>query len=358
MVKVSAPGKLFLFGEYGVLGGGVCVVVAVNRRVTATYREFAPGYEALGADFPDPHRLPDAILATGEPVGLRRAQFQTDVRALIDRQTPVKLGLGSSAASAVALAGVYRAAARLNDTPARLDSAFDLDEQVAVFEHAFRAHRALQNGRGSGADIAASTFGHTIAYQLCQPTPGFEALPTGPAIRWNIQRAGVRVATGVRLPAGLRIEPIWLGQPARSTSFVRRCEAALRADRDAVLACLSQTSTIAAQAFSLLNAPASASSSRATLAAMVDCVTRADRALERLGDLIKAPIVTDAHRQVRDLAASCGITLKPSGAGGGDFSLAAAADEADWDAFLASLPSSVRHLPLELEAPGVRRQND
>lgn len=358
MVEVSAPGKLFLFGEYGVLGGGVCIVVAVDRRVTATYREDAPGYQALGADFGDTHQLPDAVLATGDAVGLSRAHFQTDVRALIDENSGEKLGLGSSAASAVALAAAYRIATRPIDPPQRAPGGLDPNERLAIFEHAFRAHRALQNGRGSGADIAASTFGHVIAYQLCQPTPGFEALPQAHGISWDIQRAGARVATGLRLPAGLRIEPIWLGRPARSTSFVRRCELAIHTNRGASMACLAETSAIAEQAFSLLASGDPPLPSQDATLALVDCVARADASLERLGALIQAPIITDAHRLVRACAAPFGIALKPSGAGGGDFSLAFGADSADWTAFFASLPPSVSHLPLQLGAPGIKRSGD
>ena len=43
---VTAPGKLFLIGEYAVLEGGPAVLAAVNRRAVAQY---LPGLEPMSA---------------------------------------------------------------------------------------------------------------------------------------------------------------------------------------------------------------------------------------------------------------------------------------------------------------------
>src|SRR4249920_3072469 len=95
---VSAPGKLFLIGEYAVLHGYHAVVAAVDRRVTGRFvPEAAPAtplvenvVEAVRAYLVEDGASPPA----GAPV--------LDSRALSSNAG--KLGLGSSAA--VAAAGV------------------------------------------------------------------------------------------------------------------------------------------------------------------------------------------------------------------------------------------------------------
>jgi phosphomevalonate kinase len=356
LLNISAPGKLFLFGEYGVLGGGWCVVTAVDRRVIATRRPAATSYEILGAELANAAALPEAVLAecrrAGDDVAI--GNLSADVRALFDEQSGEKLGLGSSAASTVALCaacllgGETRLLGREKRQCARVDRA----GREAIFEHAFRAHRALQNGRGSGADIASSTFGATIAYRLRRPAPAFVDLAGESAIEVapTVVTDDAEVLSGLGLAAGLRIEPIWLGRPARSTSFVRRCEAALNERPAAMKRALGRTSAIAEEAIAALRDGAKQDGACERI---VECVARADRALEELGELISAPIVTDLHRRLRDFAQSRRIAVKPSGAGGGDFSLAVGPADADWDSFLADLPAGLRRLPLRLGAEGV-----
>ncbi|TDP76006.1 hypothetical protein [Bradymonas sediminis] len=355
MLKTSAPGKLFLFGEYGVIRGGWCVVAAVDRRVVASRSEAASGYELEGADFDNPLALPEAVVgeavpaefAARAPKDVGVANLAADVRAVYDVETGQKLGLGSSAASAVALSAAFL----LEDgegAPAKI--AFK--EREAIFDHAFRAHRTLQKGRGSCADIAASTFGHVIGYRLLRPSSGLADLSgekgrSAARFEATSRNAEAEVLSGLKIPEGLRVEPIWLGSPATSTSFVRACEVAYRRDPVAMIEVLAETSRIAEKAILALQV--------GDLPSVLACVERGDRAYDRLGALTGAPIITDAHRMLRKLAGAHGIFVKPSGAGGGDFSLAFAPVSADWAAFFRSLPASLRHLPLALGVPGVER---
>ena len=48
--------------------------------------------------------------------------------------------------------------------------------------------------------------------------------------------------------------------------------------------------------------------------------------LDRLGDAMKMPVLSDEHRQLRNIAETCGVTYKPSGAGGGDLGVGFAID--------------------------------
>jgi phosphomevalonate kinase len=353
-VTTSAPGKLFLFGEYGVLAGGWSVVAAVDRRVTARRCLEATAYETLGAELDDATALPLAVLADvngdGSKPDTSLGQLGTDIRELFAQSfsgtSGEKLGLGSSAASTVALV----AACLIEPNTPETMSVTKKRQQV--FERAFAAHRRLQGGRGSCADIAASTFGGIIGYRLRQPCQPFSACndPDPADILLSENRLALTPAHVYSCqPSPVRVEPIWLGQPAVSTSFVSRCEDALRRERDAVQAALCRTSEIAASAMAALR--------RSDASLLLDLVDQADQALEHLGELIRAPIVTNTHRTLRNHAQDAGLTVKPSGAGGGDFSLAFGPADAAWARFFAELPAAVRHMPMRLGADGVRHES-
>ena len=58
----------------------------------------------------------------------------------------------------------------------------------------------------------------------------------------------------------------------------------------------------------------------------LDAVDRFWEALEVLGRIIEMPILSEAHRQLRELGTECGVHYKPSGAGGGDFGVCFSTD--------------------------------
>lgn len=347
LLRTSAPGKLFLFGEYGVLAGGACVVAAVNRRVFASRHKLARGYEALGAEIDDASVLPEAVLhglSSGDVPEL--GQLSTDIRQLYTDDstgTGEKLGLGSSAASSVALSLLC-----LLESPA---TDIDLELRARIFEHAFAAHRRLQGGRGSGADVAASSFGGILGYRLAAPAAPFEgrleSADLGDAAT-SSKLSSAEIRRHLTLPDELRVEAVWLGRPALSTHFVHRCEQQLARSPRRTADLLAQTSQIAGEALEALSVGDGGR--------ICQLVSRADRVLEALGEHIAAPIICAAHRALRATAAPAGIHIKPSGAGGGDFSLAVAPADAPWKRFLTDLPEGCRHLPLQFGAPGARAE--
>ncbi len=326
------------------LAGGWCVVTAVDRRVSACRFARADAYRVEGADLAGSTALPEAVVeactAGGVcPQDLSVDHLGADVRALFDEATGDKLGLGSSAASAVALSAacMFDGDGAVVDAPARR----------AIFERAFAAHRRLQHGRGSCADVAASSFGGVLGYRLLDPIAPFRPCPASPDITADITTDQTAIATDVRLPDGLRVEALWLGRPARSTSFVRRCELAMTRAAQATHEALCQTSQVAEAAMAAFAA--------GDAEGVVARAAEADAALDELGRQIEAPIVTDAHAALRHHADAHHIAVKPSGAGGGDFSLAFGATAAKWESFLQHLPRGIRHLPLKVGAEGVRR---
>lgn len=163
----SAPGSVLLLGEYAVLWpGGLGVAVAVEPRVQVRVRAARAlrieGTDGIGRfGWPSNAASASEVGAVGAPGGLLDAVVDACARTLGSAPDPAlvtvdssaltgggrKLGLGSSAAVAVAVAHA------LLGGPG---GAAPLD---TVFRTALRAHRAAQGGRGSGYDVAASTYG-------------------------------------------------------------------------------------------------------------------------------------------------------------------------------------------------------
>ncbi|TMQ03453.1 MAG: hypothetical protein E6J90_53440, partial [Deltaproteobacteria bacterium] len=178
----TAPGKLIVTGEYAVLDGATALVVAVDRRAVARRnaqpRGSSPFLVAVAAEIA-------ARWGADHPAAGAALEISVDSSAFYDRAsqrrlavTPLgssvaasaidpgrpagigggqKLGLGSSAAVTVAATALA-----LESLDRR--SAIDRDE---ILEVALAAHARAQGprgARGSGADIAASVHGGTIAF--------------------------------------------------------------------------------------------------------------------------------------------------------------------------------------------------
>ncbi|MCA9540701.1 MAG: hypothetical protein KC620_17500, partial [Myxococcales bacterium] len=164
---VRAPGKLILLGEYAVLHGHAALVVAVDRYAECRVDVDGPPGVFGGAygEFPfiDGRPAPGNTLPFARALLHARKQRQpavayhlsTDALHVAVPGNAAKLGLGSSAAATVALAGAVLA---VRGVP------LDARAQRRVFRSAQIAHRMVQ-GSGSGADVAASSLGGALAYQ-------------------------------------------------------------------------------------------------------------------------------------------------------------------------------------------------
>jgi len=337
-MAVTAPGKLYLFGEYGVLAGGWALVTAVDRRVAAGRRAEPDEYRVRGGETDD-LSLVEAVLAAVKAETDRAwspGDFETDVTAF--REGGENLGLGSSAASCVALT-----AAALADRAEELE---EQDVRDTIFSVAERAHRNFQGGRGSGGGVAASTFGGVAGFRRQRPTPMFadQAIEVGDGAFESRSVDDVELAP-VSLPTDVEIRPVWLGSSASTTNFLgalerklqldpvgvyRRLRGAAEAARDALRACREDDA-----------------------GAFVEAVADGETAMVELGEQLDVPIATEAHARLHEVAESTDVRVKPSGAGGGDFSLAVGTDRTDWRRFEADLPAGLRLVELAVGASGL-----
>ena len=347
MISQSAPGKLYIAGEYAVVEPGhQAVLVAVDRFITvriaavehagptgptghirsalyearslAWYRRPEDGMVEVEKQFND--YVVSAIRLVEQMVreaGGSLRFFDLDISSELDDGSGRKLGLGSSSAVTVA---TVRAVARFYDLP--------LDD-LAVYKLALLATDSVQP-IGSGGDIAASAFTGWVSY-------------TSPD-RWWLHR--VRERTGaadlVRMdwpglvirrlpPPGLRLSVGWTGAPASTPRLVADVQARARGAHDAAYAEFLRGSEAC---LSALTRALQENDSREIMRRIPQSRRLLSDLSRTSGILIETPELT----RFVEIAQEHGAVAKSSGAGGGDCGIAlcppgadAAAMSAAWE---------------------------
>ncbi|MCY7324605.1 MAG: hypothetical protein LH605_00535 [Microbacteriaceae bacterium] len=292
-VAASAPGKLFLLGEYAVLDGAPALLVAVDRRVTVTV---APSDDdrwhlsTPGLDLDALTLEADGSIPAGVD-GRTRTRLQVfDAVRTVVRCTGAlsitidstaffaaghKLGLGSSAAVATALTAALSSAA--GRSPSR--------EDIRIL--ATDAHRSAQRGAGSGGDVASSSYGGLIGYVR-------DTAPT--SLVWPQELEIMAVVTGTGSSTTNLVGKV--------ADYAARDTARYRADiaRLAALAHQAQDAVRSAEDFLRL-------------------ASDYFDALVELDAHAGAGIVSEHHLRLHSLAADLDGVFKTSGAGGGDVGL-------------------------------------
>lgn len=168
LIKVSAPGKLFLLGEHAIVFNGICLVTAVDSRLSMTLKSESspkpqvtitapdvglnqcrrPLAEIVAATtFTGPERFIESCLALFH----RQVPFNSSVQIETSSDFGATLGLGSSSATVAATLFGLSELFGANFTPRQL------------FDMGLEAIQQVQN-LGSGADLAAAIFGGTLYY--------------------------------------------------------------------------------------------------------------------------------------------------------------------------------------------------
>ena len=341
MISQSAPGKLYIAGEYAVVEPGhQAVLVAVNRFITVRITQAEDGgsadptghisstlYEAQSLTW---YRRPeDGVVMVDKQFNdyvvsairmveqmVREAggplrYFDLDVSSELDDGCGRKLGLGSSSAVTVA---TVRAVARFYGLV--------LDD-MAVYKLALLATDAVQP-IGSGGDIAASSFTGWVAYtspdrawlHQVSGAPGTGNSPGGSAGLSELVRMDWPLLSIRRLPApGLRLSVGWTGSPASTPRLVADVQAHTRGAQDA--------------AYTAFLRESEACLSALTLALREDDggeiglrIQEGRRLLSGLSRTSGITIETPQLRRLVEIAQEHGAVAKSSGAGGGDCGIA------------------------------------
>lgn len=341
-IRSNAPGKVVLVGEYAVLEGASSLVMAADRQIRVTLTPNDSGVVGIDSpgitETPCALRLDDGRLApvTGEPApALEPLVKLLEALCTLEEAAPalargfdahldstalfedgVKLGLGSSAALAVALAG---AVARLAGRPA-----FSPDEQG--FRRLHTLHCAMQEGVGSGVDVAASLLGGLVHFRR-----GAEQL----------------LLARLAIPRGVRSAFVWTGISASTKDFLIRLDRWKGRHRAEYHSLLRELSSIAAEAVTAAEHNAAQD--------FIVHLGRYGGVLRELGDRSGLDIYGSSHGALRDLAEGLGITYKPCGAGGGDLGVAMTCDDAALARFRAgAVHLGAKPVDLEVEEHGLR----
>ena len=285
----SAPGKAFLCGEYAVLSGAPAIVAAVSRRVTARWTDLP------SEPTPFPLEARATLEAAQEHFGQPPSHLSLDTSRLYDG--PNKLGLGSSAAVAAASAAALVA---LHDHDLR-----EREVRNQVFAAALRGHSVVAP-QGSGADVAAATYGGYL---------------------WFQKGSGEPLVQQIKPPDSLVCILIWTGESSRTSDLlaqVSRLKATAPKVHDRCIAALKQQATEFAEAFRNEDGRG-----------VIGTVREYNACMAALGVAAQAPIVNTELRRVAEWAWWHGGAAKPCGAGGGDLAVAFFLDRHAADAFAA-----------------------
>ncbi len=358
IVTASAPGKLVLLGEYAVLEGAPSMVLAVDRRAEVTLSPKLPAKDVnlcaidapgIISDTADFKLQQDGTLdwqGVGSQVVNRLRPVAHLLRALVSQglisvtQLPGftatlltlnffyrsqsgrsdKLGIGSSAALTVALAF---ALAEYAGFP--LDR-FAREKWLGLL---MRAHRAMQGGRGSGLDVAASMWGGVIRYSLRSGTP-------------DVQR--------IAMPDDISLLFIWTGQGAATNAFLK----AFQSWRDNRVA----ESTAMLRDMEDISASGLKAAEDNDAQILLETVAAYGAALRRLGKASGVDIYSAEHERMHEIALETGAIYKLCGAGGGDLGVALSNDPD----ILSRLHSKVEQagfktVGLHIDPQGVRIDN-
>ena len=265
MTRARAPGKALLAGEYAVLEGATAIVAAIARHAIA--------------DTAGPPSDRPEVVRVARALGAAPPAVEVGAFAVAGR----KLGLGSSAAAAVAAAGAIRAD--------RGDDLADAGTRAALLPLVVAEHRAAQGGVGSGADVAAALYG------------GIVSVEPGPPLR-------VRPAP---IGGGIALVLADAGEGARTAPLAR---AALE---HGLPAPLREAAPALAEALA-----------RGGLESIGRAAALHLRGLQELGRLVGRALVSDGFRAIEHEARALGGVAKPSGAGGGELTVVfVSADRAD-----------------------------
>ena len=303
MITASAPGKAVLSGEYVVLRDAPAIATAVDHRVRVRITECSGDYHSISTpgylegswrfrrdargEFEWQDRLPEPsafslveeVWTSFDTVRWPSLALEIDSKEFCDVTTGAKLGLGSSAAVAVALSTALQKYRSANDDAGEI---------------AMDAHNRFQGGRGSGVDVATSLHGGVILYRRATT----EVRQTG----W---------------PAGLHYRFLWSGRAAATSEKLAKLD-----DRpgngpksDSINALNEHAENVAA---------AWSGGDSGLILQAFPAYIEALRLFSVDHDL---GIFDAGHGELAQLASDDGIVYKPCGAGGGDIGVVLAATE-------------------------------
>lgn len=321
-IRVSAPGKLMLAGEYVVVERGVsAIAVAVDKRMHVeiapesrrTWLVTSPGLGLRDAPLKSVPVLAEVVARLpGIPAGGRIA-ISSELG-----EGPDKPGLGGSAAlCAAAFAGLWKMSGASGPP--------DLDIAIA-------AHRAAQGGRGSGYDVATAYHGGVTLFH-----------PARDGASATVER--------VTWPEGLHAAVFRTSRGADTGELLARIAAWREEDEASYLSCiepLAAETEVFTQAFVA-----------ADVGRILDAAAQVQEELATMDKIGELGILGGGQAQLLGAIEDAGGIGRTSGAGGGDCAWALSDDPACLERVArAAAEFGFQRLTIELGGYGTRIGDD
>lgn len=337
MIKVSAPGKLFLSGEWAVLEvGNPGIVTSVNKRVFAEIEESDKisitiddfGIKDLGAEFDGNELKWDRELTEKE---IKNTQFikgsiETALRYIGDNakkrfkirswgeQSQVeidgearKIGFGSSAASVVAtVAGVLA----FNG----MDIS-DREVKDKIYKLSATSHYFVQGKVGSAFDVAASTYGGVFVYKRFDPKWLLGKLENGENLKEVIDQDWTAFEVEeLEIPEGFGLSIGWTKESASTSAMVKQLNEWAKTNQEEYKRLYDQIANLVKELIPVWK--------EKNKEKILELLRKNEDYLRELGEKSGVNIETPGLKKLSEIANNNGAAGKLSGAGGGDCGIA------------------------------------
>ncbi len=372
MTKYSAPGKLFISGEWAILEvGNFGLVAAVNNRVHVSV-EALSGYDGVSVTAEE-FKIHDAraklingklnfmnlddkskdtlkLLSMALETAMRFAEekghefkpFKVSASSK-DTQFEVnselkKVGFGSSAAVVVA------------SIAAVLDFLGCKSTKEELYKLSTIAHYFAQGKVGSAFDVAASTYGGLFVYSRFDPDWLVKKAEAGEKLSdiLNEKWPGLCIEE-IEIPEDFRLLVGWTGDSASTSAMIKQMNEFKAKDSKEYFRLYNEIALIAKKAIIAFK--------KKDQNSFILHLLENENALADLGKASGVNIETPELRTLSDLAADCGGAGKLSGAGGGDCGIGVCFDKAiAKDIEMKWKEAGFKTLDVTIDKEGVRKE--
>jgi phosphomevalonate kinase len=342
VITIQSPGKLMLAGELSVLEGNPCIVLALNKYVTATIQALpvitlhAPDVnlkhiqahwqqsnlvtliklsDAQQKLFITMHRATEYALRYLEEQQISIQNFLVTINSDISSITlpngsVVKPGLGSSAAVTVATVSAILSF-----------HGIDFSNKDLIFKLSYLAHIASQGKIGSGFYIATATYVQNIIFQRCDKTWLTNMLTQQPLSKLVHQPWPNLSITPITLPKNLCVLVGFVGHSASTTHVLGLLEKFKTINPEKYYEIAQAINSIVTKIIDVCKTQDTEQ--------IVALIKHHRQLLQQISQACDNAFETAELTNLIEIAESFGAGAKYSGAGGGDCGIAVCADQTD-----------------------------